>query len=256
MQNIKNNKLAKAVSENIKKKATNDGWAYFRGKYYPITNNKETFVEEVKNNYGKTISYIGDGSKIEQYNPDIINMIGKEKLQQAIDLGFRPESKDNTHRFVKGKEFFDIRFTDENINRVLNRVRRNSYKKQTLSKKAAYPFYEMVKDNSPLYQPNDPIGVQSDDNDLNVNFKGVNFDTDFEQAGYFNQYGLNNVDEKELEMGIKVEMEHTTNKEIAKRIALDHLTEISNYYTLLAEMEDKAKEQKTFNTNIKGAENE
>lgn len=127
---------------------------------------------------------------------------------------------------------------------------------QNIKKKAAYPFYEMVKDNSPLYQPNDPIGVQSDDNDLNVNFKGVNFGTDFEQAGYFNQYGLQNVDEKELEMGIKVEMEHTTNKEIAKRIALDHLTEISNYYTLLKEMEDKAKEQKTFNTNIKGEENE
>lgn len=127
---------------------------------------------------------------------------------------------------------------------------------ENIKKKAAYPFYEMVKDNSPLYTPNDPIGVQSDDNDLNVNFKGVNFDTDFEQAGYFNQYGLNNVDEKELEMGIKVEMEHTTNKEIAKRIALDHLTEISNYYTLLKEMEDKAKEKGTFNKNIEGEENE
>lgn len=141
----------------------------------------------------------------------------------------------------------------------MQNINKNKFAKaisNNMQKKAAYPFYEMVKDNSPLYQPNDPIGVQSDDNDLNVNFKGVNFETDFEQAGYFNQYGLSKVEPKELEMGIKVEMEHTTNKEIAKRIALDHLTEISNYYTLLAEMEDKAKKMGTFNTNIKGEGNE
>jgi hypothetical protein len=34
------------------------------------------------------------------------------------------------------------------------------------------------------------------------------------------------VDPKELKMGIKVEMEHTNNKAIAKRISLDHLTEL------------------------------
>lgn len=261
MQNIKNNKLAKTVSQSIKKKATNDGWAYFRGKYYPITNNKETFVEEVKNNYGKTISYIGDGSKIEQYNPDIINMIGKEKLQQAIDLGFRPESKDNTHRFVKGKEFFDIRFTDENINRVLNRVRRNSYKKQTLSKKAAYPFYEMVKDTSPLYTPNDPIGVQSDEHNTTIdemkpNLEGIDYETEFALAGFSNKYPNVKIDLAQVEKGIKVEMEHTSNKQVALKIALDHLAEISNYYDLLEEMEDKAKEMGTFNKDIKGADNE
>lgn len=47
-------------------------------------------------------------------------------------------------------------------------------------------------------------------------------------------------DPKELEMGIKVEMEHTDDPEIAKKIALDHLAEFTNYYTLLAEMEAKA----------------
>lgn len=158
-------------------------------------------------------------------------------------------------------EEVDPLFISDRIDRVIDDL--ESWKpyvtnniKSSTKKKAAYPFYEMVKDNSPLYQPNDPIGVQSDDNDLNVNFKGVNFDTDFEQAGLFNQYGLSKVDPKELEMGIKVEMEHTTNKEIAKRIALDHLTEISNYYTLLAEMENKAKETGTFNKNIKGETNE
>lgn len=48
------------------------------------------------------------------------------------------------------------------------------------------------------------------------------------------------VDPKELEMGIKVEMEHTGDKEIAKKIALDHLAEIKDYYTRLAKMEQEA----------------
>lgn len=202
MQNIKNNKLAKAVSQNIKKKA----------------------------------------------DMDIVSLQGIiDDLTKILEMCY---SEECDPLYIADRIGFVIDDLEGWKPYVTNNI------KSSTKKKAAYPFYEMVKDNSPLYQPNDPIGVQSGDNDLNVNFKGVNFDTDFEQAGYFNQYGLNNVDEKELEMGIKVEMEHTTNKEIAKRIALDHLTEISNYYTLLKEMEDKAKETGTFNKNIEGEENE
>ena len=45
------------------------------------------------------------------------------------------------------------------------------------------------------------------------------------------------VDKKELKLGTKVEMEHTKNKAIAKRIALDHLAELPDYYTRLMKME-------------------
>jgi hypothetical protein len=45
---------------------------------------------------------------------------------------------------------------------------------------------------------------------------------------------------KELEMGIKVEMEHTNDRAVAKEIAMDHLKEIPDYYTRLKTMEDKA----------------
>jgi len=48
------------------------------------------------------------------------------------------------------------------------------------------------------------------------------------------------LDPKELEMGIKVEMEHTDDKSKAREIALDHLTEIPDYYTRLKKMEDEA----------------
>lgn len=48
-------------------------------------------------------------------------------------------------------------------------------------------------------------------------------------------------DSSELEKGIKVEMEHTDNPEIAKNIAKDHLSEIKDYYTRLLAMEEEAK---------------
>lgn len=47
-------------------------------------------------------------------------------------------------------------------------------------------------------------------------------------------------DKNELKMGIRVEMEHTNNKTIAKRISLDHLAEIPDYYTRLKKMESEA----------------
>jgi hypothetical protein len=44
-------------------------------------------------------------------------------------------------------------------------------------------------------------------------------------------------DPKELEMGIEVEKEHTPDPEVAKIIALAHLSELKDYYTRLKKME-------------------
>lgn len=49
------------------------------------------------------------------------------------------------------------------------------------------------------------------------------------------------VDSHELEMGIDIEKEHTSNKEEAKKIALDHLAELPDYYTRLKKMELEGK---------------
>jgi hypothetical protein len=51
-------------------------------------------------------------------------------------------------------------------------------------------------------------------------------------------------DPNELAMGIKIEMEHTDDPTIAKKIAVDHLSEIPDYYTRLKKMEDEAKSNK------------
>lgn len=51
----------------------------------------------------------------------------------------------------------------------------------------------------------------------------------------------------QLENGIKVEMEHTSDPKKAEEIAKDHLTERPDYYVQLAEMEKKAIEEKALN---------
>lgn len=42
----------------------------------------------------------------------------------------------------------------------------------------------------------------------------------------------------ELALGILVELEHTTSKEAAEEIALDHLSELPDYYSKLKKMEN------------------
>ena len=49
----------------------------------------------------------------------------------------------------------------------------------------------------------------------------------------------------QLNKGIKVEMEHTTNKNKAKEIAMDHLSENPDYYTKLKKIESKEKKEET-----------
>ena len=51
-------------------------------------------------------------------------------------------------------------------------------------------------------------------------------------------------DPKQLEMGTKVEKEHTDDERAAREIAKDHLREHPKYYTYLKKMEDRLEKQK------------
>jgi hypothetical protein len=53
----------------------------------------------------------------------------------------------------------------------------------------------------------------------------------------------NKINKNQLKIGIRVEMEHTKSKKVAKKIATDHLLEFKNrpYYTELIKMEKKLK---------------
>lgn len=84
--------------------------------------------------------------------------------------------------------------------------------------------------------------IMHEDNDLNID----DIQTQKEVNGDVLDGGLG--DEKiptdfnpdEVLKGIEVEMEHTNNPKIALDIALDHLTEIPDYYTRLNAMETDA----------------
>jgi hypothetical protein len=47
-------------------------------------------------------------------------------------------------------------------------------------------------------------------------------------------------DPEQLKLGIEIEMEHTNDKDIAERIAKDHLAEFTDYYSRLITMEKEA----------------
>ncbi len=68
--------------------------------------------------------------------------------------------------------------------------------------------------------------------------------SDFFQAGKYNAAIKEReieINPEELDTGIKFEMEHTRDPLISKRIALDHLCDCGEYYTLLRELEEKCK---------------
>lgn len=80
-----------------------------------------------------------------------------------------------------------------------------------------------------------------------VNLADLDYGKVFVNAGRAYEKGIKeeDVDAKELEMGIAVEKEHTSNADVAKRIALDHLAELKDYYTRLAKMEEGGKKATT-----------
>jgi len=65
-------------------------------------------------------------------------------------------------------------------------------------------------------------------------------EADYVPGGRADKTSSSDVDQKELTIGIKIEMEHTDDKKLAKEIATDHLVEIPDYYTRLKKMEKEA----------------
>lgn len=85
------------------------------------------------------------------------------------------------------------------------------------------------------------------------------------EGGVGDNLSQEDVDQEELAMGMKVEMEHIAKNDkiseeikaaIAKDIAMDHLKEIPDYYTRLLAMELEAKEELGLNTDEEGSDSE
>ena len=71
------------------------------------------------------------------------------------------------------------------------------------------------------------------------------YDKIFWNAGISSKYS-GHYNERQLAMGTAVEMEHTTDKDVAEKIARDHIAEIDDYYDRLASMEEQAKKEGHF----------
>ena len=66
------------------------------------------------------------------------------------------------------------------------------------------------------------------------------------EGGFADNKSSKKYNQKQLRLGIKIEMEHTDDPKKAKEIAMDHLEEIPDYYTRLEVLEDRAKEEGKF----------
>jgi hypothetical protein len=90
-----------------------------------------------------------------------------------------------------------------------------------------------------------PEETNSNEENNNVVPEDIDFISDFWNAGKANEMGFTekDADPDQLAKGIEIEMEHTTNKEIAKIIALSHIAEFASYYDALEKMEEELKSE-------------
>lgn len=80
--------------------------------------------------------------------------------------------------------------------------------------------------------------------------KQASFKLAFEQAisgGKADEASPSDFNQSEIRKGVKVEQEHTNDKDMAKEIAMDHLEEFPHYYTELLKMEDNLKKEEKMN---------
>lgn len=96
--------------------------------------------------------------------------------------------------------------------------------------------------------------VFKDQDDSIKKGKGVSRNMTIEEIADYHNVPVKKIAEQ-LELGVAVEMEHTTDKDESMRIALDHLYEFPDYYTRLEIMEEEAKEGIPPKTKIMGKEN-
>jgi hypothetical protein len=106
-----------------------------------------------------------------------------------------------------------------------------------------------------------PVGILNDDDQIKGGLSDKLSLMDIVNKHYFGSVNKENIKDilDQLKMGIDVEMEHTDDAEIAFEIAMDHLSEMPDYYSKLSTIEEKfvSKAQANFSyakANEKGKE--
>ena len=110
-----------------------------------------------------------------------------------------------------------------------------------------YPLINIVDSGKPSHEDgggnhyhvegHDPIH-QDDIEDIDMGYGSKDVSkADKIPGGLADKKKTSDFDSKKLKAGIKIEMEHTSDRSIAQEIAMDHLTEDSEYYKKLKEVE-------------------
>lgn len=151
---------------------------------------------------------------------------------------------------------YDIFFMYLYINIIMNILKNNKIKKMVedgsfldfKSYITTILYNKLYSDGKLIYFYNklrkelelNPVGILKDDE-----IKGGLSDNllilDIVKKHFKDSITVDNIKDilDQLKMGIDVEMEHTNNPEIAFEIAMDHLSEMSDYYSKLSTIEEK-----------------
>lgn len=217
--NFKNNKI------NFANKLSADDMSNFG-----LTNEKLSQLSDVANEY---ISNKIDGNSSKK-SEELVNDIDKESKVVKKDDKYQAQSE-------KGKNFGTYDTKEEAENRVKQMEMFKHMDKDASKEIPMFVVDASEVENVKVYADNKLIGTCKT---VSAAFEKVEEKIDFEkelmEAGE-SKGEKDKVNKEQLEMGKKVEKEHTTNPEIAEKITRDHLAEIPDYYTHLKEMEDNAK---------------
>jgi hypothetical protein len=94
----------------------------------------------------------------------------------------------------------------------------------------------------PAGEPEDEVEIDVDVEEPSLDPEDANDDGEYIEGGKGDGTDVMEFDPEQILMGIKVEMEHTTDPKVALEIAMDHLSEFPDYYSRLDTMEKDAEE--------------
>ncbi len=175
-------------------------------------------------------------SKVASEDFDIINYEKIKDVLNNTDLDYDSLDDDKKERFEKSFQEgvielpMVVKFSDNDYDLLGGNTRLSG-----LLKKGINPKLWVVDLTKKMEMKESEIlkGGLADDKTL------VQMAKKHDAKGYYHIQDMVKLLKKQLEMGMKVEMEHTDNKEKAHEIAMDHLWEDPSYYTKLKKIEAK-----------------
>ena len=231
---------------------------------------KVEYYGDGKTNDGKEVLYIDtrrlSSDELKDLGRHLQDTFGKRVAIRTARSEYAPEQKktviviDNiveeslTESATDGYKYIGRAFFDENYRGLSSNIRTNDYDE----------LFDWVWDNVQAYyievknqESGKTVRLNPDDYDfwlddlvgdkiendlglINESMKeGVSKNMTPEEIAKKHKVSIDKIN-KQLEKGIKVEKEHTNDEKKARRIALDHLFEISDYYDRLGKMEKGA----------------